>query len=78
MRVNIFILALISMLFLTACSSTATGPVTGRKYKVEVGGWKDMEAYKKARKEALEDKQQGDKTIDCEIDDPPEKAGECK
>jgi len=58
---------------LVACSTTAKGPATGIEYKVQVGGWQDMDEYKHLRKHAVEDsdREEGE-PIDCNIVDCPE------
>jgi hypothetical protein len=51
---------------LVACSSTAKGPITSREYKVQVGGWQDMDQYNHARDHAVKktDREEDD-LIDC-------------
>jgi len=61
---SLLLLCLVSGLF--ACSTTAKGPVTNREYKVQVGGWQDMDEYKHAREHAMEG------VIDCNVVDCPE------
>jgi hypothetical protein len=43
-------------LIMAACSSTVTGPITGKKYSVDVGGTNDMRQYRDDRKEVMDDK----------------------
>ena len=58
---------------LVACSTTAKGPVTNIEYKVQVGGWQDMDEYNRVRDKAVENKDRqlvaGD---DCNVVDCPQ------
>lgn len=64
---------LCTVISLTACSTTAKGPVTNREYKVQVGGWQDMDEYNRLRDKAVEDKSRTeDDVIDCNVVDCPE------
>ena len=68
---NLFLLCLLAML--SACSGTAKGPVTDREYKVQVGGWQDMDEYNRVREKAVKDKDRTeDDVIDCNVADCPE------
>jgi len=75
---SLFLLLPVSLLAcsfggLVACSTTAKGPVTNIEYKVQVGGWQDMDEYNRVRDKAVEDKDRepgpGD---DCNVVDCPE------
>jgi len=63
------VLLLLCSCLAVACSKTVKGPVTGKKYDVKVGGWSDMDEYKKAREEAVNKEEPEIKTQDCDIDD---------
>jgi len=67
-------LLLISLLvMLGACSTTAKGPVTNKEYKVQMGGWQDMDEYNRLRDKAVrsEDRTEDD-VMDCNVVDCPE------
>ena len=65
LRIKI-LLIFIFMAILTACSTTAKGPITNREYKVQVGGWQDMDEYNKARDIAVEQKEPAKEDVqDC-------------
>ena len=49
---KIFIIVF-SLLFITACSTTVTGPISKKKYNLDVGCTYDMQEYKKEREEVL-------------------------
>ncbi|VAW71049.1 hypothetical protein MNBD_GAMMA09-125 [hydrothermal vent metagenome] len=58
---------------LIACSGTAKGPISKREYKVQVGGWQDMDEYNQKRDKAIENKDRSeDDIIDCNVVDCPE------
>ena len=61
------LISIVAFLFgISACSTTATGPITKREYKVQVGGWQDMDRYNEVRDEVVEDKQRGeDYEVQC-------------
>ena len=68
---SLLLLCLVSGLF--ACSTTAKGPVTNREYKVQVGGWQDMDEYKHAREHAIEQTDREEEgVVDCNVVDCPE------
>ena len=48
-----------------ACSQTVKGPVSGKKYNVNVGGYKDKTEYEKARKEATKPAGSECQIVDC-------------
>lgn len=50
-----FILIML-VLVLAACGPTVTGPITGSKYSVDIGGTDDMRQYRDDRKEAIDAK----------------------
>jgi len=58
---------------LVACSTTAKGPVTNTEYRVQVGGWQDMDEYKHLRQHAVEksDREEGEPIV-CNVADCPE------
>jgi len=57
----------------SACSTTAKGPVTNKEYKVQMGGWQDMDEYNRVREKAVNDKERTeDDVIDCNVVDCPE------
>ena len=68
---NIIILVCIS-LFSLACSKTVKGPLSGKEYKVNLGGWSDMEKYKEAREDAISKEQPLEKSQDCNVVDCPD------
>lgn len=53
------------VIFSSACSQTVKGPVTGAKYNVNIGGWKDKGEYDKARQEALKPAESECHVVDC-------------
>ena len=56
-----------------ACSTTAKGPITNREYKVQMGGWQDMDEYNRLRDKAVQNKHRTeDDIIDCNVVDCPE------
>jgi len=58
---------------LSACSTTAKGPVTNREYKMQMGGWQDMDEYNRLRDKAVQGKERTeDDVIDCNVVDCPE------
>ncbi|RDH84782.1 MAG: hypothetical protein DIZ80_04770 [endosymbiont of Galathealinum brachiosum] len=67
------LLLLCSLVVLSACSTSAKGPVTNREYKVQMGGWQDMDEYNRLRDKAVQDKSRTeDDIIDCNVVDCPE------
>lgn len=65
-------MALVSAcLLLTACSTSFTGPVTKRKYEVDVGCTDDMPRYREAREKAMDEKIDDGATRDPELECPP-------
>ncbi len=68
---SLLLLSLLSAL--GACSTTAKSPVSDREYKVQVGGWQDMDEYKHAREHAVEqtDREEGEPR-ECNVEDCPE------
>ena len=59
-------------IFSLSCSETVKGPLTGNKYKVNVGGTGDMKKYKDARDDAMDpdfSKDTIDRPLDCNIVD---------
>jgi len=63
----------VSVAGLFGCSTTTEGPITHNKYKVQVGGWQDMDEYKHLRQHAVEktDREEGE-PIKCNVADCPE------
>ena len=58
---------------LSACSTTAKGPITNREYKVQVGGWQDMDEYNHLRDHAVKQTDvDEDEVVDCNVVDCPE------
>mgnify|MGYP006909081982 CR=1 FL=1 len=47
---------LLCVLFLVACSTSVRGPMSGKKYEVNVGCTDDMKRYEKQREEAIDGK----------------------
>ena len=67
------LLILCLLVALGACSTTAKGPVTNREYKVQMGGWQDMDEYNRVREKVVQDKSRTeDDVIDCNVVDCPE------
>ena len=63
---SLLILCLLAAL--SACSTTAKGPVTNREYKVQMGGWQDMDEYNRLRDKTVQDKgHTEDDIIDCNV-----------
>jgi len=61
------------MFLLAACSTTAKGPVTNKEYKVQVGGWQDMDEYNAVRDRAISKQERSeDDVLDCNVVDCPE------
>ena len=59
------------VLVMNACSSTFTGPVSGKKYNIDVGCTDDMQQYREERKEVV-DKEKKEKPkieLDCPVDE---------
>jgi hypothetical protein len=54
--------------FVSACSSTVTGPVSGSKYNLNVGCTDDMQQYREEREKVVEKKKQ--EKIKVELDCP--------
>ena len=67
------ILAFCICLFSLSCSKSVKGPITGHKYKVNVGGWSDMDKYKEAREQAKSQENEVERPQDCNIVDCPDK-----
>ncbi len=70
-----FLFIFMVTLALAGCSETVKGPVTGKKYNVTVGGWEDMDKYKKARKEAtspIDAEAAKEKPVNCSKADCPD------
>jgi len=65
-----YIVLLMSVLIVSACSSTFTGPVSGKKYNVDVGCTDDMQQYREERKKIVEKKKQ--EKLKIELDCPVE------
>lgn len=58
---------------LSACSTTAKGPVTKKEYRVQMGGWQDMGEYNRLRDKAVQNKDRTeDDVIECNVEDCPE------
>lgn len=56
---------------LAACSTQVKGPVTGTKYKVEVGCTEDMQRYQQEREQVTGKKQDKVKASDVRLECPP-------
>ncbi len=70
---SLILLLLCVFSLLNACSTTAKGPVSNREYKVQVGGWQDMDEYKHAREHAVNKTDREEEgVIDCNVEDCPE------
>jgi outer membrane biogenesis lipoprotein LolB len=48
-----YLFLVLAMLLLAACSTTVTGPITGKNYNLDIGCTDDMQAYKREREEAV-------------------------
>lgn len=60
---------------LAGCSTTVTGPITGRQYNLEIGCTDNMQAYQRERQEVVgkqSDGTSGDEKIDCPVSPKPE------
>lgn len=68
---NIIVLLCIA-LFAIACSKTVKGPLKGRKFDVNVGGWSDMDKYKEARESVDKEEDPRDKSQECNVVDCPD------
>lgn len=68
---NVMILMCVS-LFALSCSKPVKGPLTGKKYNVNLGGWSDMEQYKEARDEAISTDEPIERSRDCNVVDCPD------
>lgn len=67
------LLLLCLLVLFSACSTTAKGPVTNKEYKVQMGGWQDMDEYNNVRDKAVNNKERTeDDVIDCNVIDCPE------
>lgn len=67
------LLLLCLLALISACSTTAKGPVTNKEYKVQMGGWQDMDEYNRVRDKAVNNKERTeDDVIDCNVIDCPE------
>lgn len=69
---NLMILICIG-LFSLSCSKSTKGPGTGDKYKVNVGGWSDMDKYNQARDQVGSGEDEVERPVDCNIVDCPNK-----
>lgn len=47
------LLSLCLLVLITACSTTGKSPLSGKEYKVQVGGSQNMDEYNHAREHAL-------------------------
>ncbi len=73
------LLLLFLLLVLSACSTTAKGPITNKEYRVQMGGWQDMNEYNQARDQAVRNKTRtGNAAADCSVPDCPNMKGEKK
>ena len=70
------ILLAISIALLTfSCSKSVKGPLTGKKYNVQMGGWSDMDKYQQAREEASSSENSdssSEKPVECNKVDCPD------
>lgn len=66
------LLLLCLLVGLSACSTTAKGPVTNKEYKVQMGGWQDMDEYNRVRDKAVKNEERTeDDVLDCNVVDCP-------
>ena len=66
-------------IFSLSCSKSVKGPLTGKKYNVNVGGWGDMDKYKDARDDAMDpsfSKDSIERPLDCNVVDCPDNVRE--
>ena len=64
------ILLITTLVYLiTACSTTITGPITKKKYKLNIGCTSDMEHYKEDREKVIKDIDDKTPDIDCPTED---------
>ena len=68
---NIIVLLCVALLAI-ACSKTVKGPLSGKKFDVNVGGWSDMDKYKEARKSVEKEEDLRDKSQECNVVDCPD------
>ena len=54
-----------------SCSKSVKGPLTGKKYNVNVGGWSDMDKYNEAREQVKSKEDETERSQDCNIVDCP-------
>lgn len=47
---------ILTMLLLVACSTTVTGPVTGKQYQLDLGCTENMQAYERDREAVVGNK----------------------
>jgi len=52
MKTIIFLLLTLTVI---ACSTTFTGPVSGKKYNLDVGCTEDMQLYREQRKSVIDE-----------------------
>ena len=45
LRLQSLLILFLLVVVLSACTTTAKGPVTNREYKVQTGSWQDMDEY---------------------------------
>lgn len=60
---------ILTMLLLAACSTTVTGPVTGKQYQLDIGCTENMQAYERDR-EAVVGKKTDTTPPEVKIDCP--------
>ena len=68
---NIVVLLCVT-LFAFACSKAVKGPLSGKKFDVNVGGWSDMKKYKEARESVDKEEDSRDKSQECNVVDCPD------
>lgn len=66
---------LITLSVLAGCSTTVTGPITGKEYNFDLGATDNMQAYEREREKVVckkLDGTPGDEKIDCPVSPKPE------
>ena len=70
-------LFLITILFMVVgCSTTVTGPITGRQYDLNLGCTDNMQNYKREREQVVEKESESAPPaakLDCPVVDAPQK-----
>ncbi|MDQ1363817.1 MAG: hypothetical protein QG652_1679 [Pseudomonadota bacterium] len=63
------VIALLILAQLAACSTTVTGPITGREYNFDIGCTDNMQAYERDREEVV-GKKADDTPAEVKLDCP--------